>query len=167
MLATRLRLWFGFDAPVDRRTYFLNGAGLMACKYLMDAAVVGAFTGRLFTPLDYLNPVWTMREQALRGVPAWAVLALALWTLPFLWVGVGMSMRRALDAGRSAWLALLFFVPVVNYALMAALSVLPSSPRARWRSEPLGPSPPPPPPPPPAPPQARVFGLAAPPPVGA
>src|SRR5713101_2866538 len=134
MLATRLRLWFGFDAPVDRRTYVLNGSGLMACKYLMDAAVVGAFTGRLFTPLDYLNPVWTMREHALRGVPAWAVLALALWTLPFLWVGVSMSMRRALDAGRSAWLALLFFVPVVNYALMAALSLLPSRPRARWRS---------------------------------
>src|SRR2546422_239336 len=106
MLAARLRLWFGFDVPVDRRTYVLNGAGLMACKYLMDAAVVGAFTGRLFTPLDYLNPVWTMRQQALRGVPTWAVLALALWTLPFLWVGVGMSMRRALDAGRSARLAL-------------------------------------------------------------
>src|SRR5713226_7978090 len=80
MLAARLRFWFGFDAPVDRRTYLLNGAGLMACKYLMDAAVVGAFTARLFTPLDYLNPVWTMRQQALRGVPTWAVLALALWT---------------------------------------------------------------------------------------
>ena len=135
MLAARIRLWFGFDAPVDRRTYVLNGAGLMACKYLMDAAVVGAFTGRLFTPLDYLNPVWTMRQQALRGVPTWAVLAMALWTLPFLWVGVGMSMRRALDAGRSAWLALLFFVPVVNYALMAALSLLPSRPRVPgpWR----------------------------------
>ncbi len=118
MLAARLRFWFGFDAPVDRRTYLLNGAGLMACKYLIDAVVVGAFTGRLFTPRDYLNPVWTMRQQALRGVPTWAVLALALWTLPFLWVGVSMSMRRALDAGRSAWLALLFFVPLVNYALM-------------------------------------------------
>src|SRR5256712_10644204 len=138
MLAARIRLWFGFDAPVDRRTYVLNGAGLMACKYLMDAAVVGAFTGRLFTPLDYLNPVWTMREQALRGVPAWAVLTLALWTLPFLWVGVGMSMRRALDAGRSAWLALLFFVPVVNYALMAVLSLLPSRPRVPGpRREPI------------------------------
>jgi len=138
MLAARLRFWFGFDAPVDRRTYLLNGAGLMACKYLIDAVVVGAFTGRLFTPRDYLNPVWTMRQQALRGVPTWAVLALALWTLPFLWVGVSMSMRRALDAGRSAWLALLFFVPLVNYALMVLLSVLPSEPRV----PPLSPLPP-------------------------
>src|SRR2546428_12733394 len=135
MLAARIRLWFGFDAPVDRRTYVLNGGGRMACKWLMDAAVVGAFTGGLSTPLDYLNPVWTMRQQALRGVPTWAVLALALWTLPCLWVGVGMSMRRALDAGRSAWLALLFFVPVVNYAALAVLRLLPSRPRVPvpWR----------------------------------
>ncbi len=56
MLTARLSFWFGFDAPVDRRTYVLNGAGLMACKYLMDAAVVGAFTGRLFTPLDISIP---------------------------------------------------------------------------------------------------------------
>ena len=39
-----------------------------------------------------------------------------------------MSIRRALDAGRSAWLALLFFVPVVNYGLMALLAALSSSP---------------------------------------
>src|SRR5260370_25923881 len=143
MLAARLRYWFGFDAPVDRRTYLLNGAGLMACKYLIDAVVVGAFTARLFTPLDYLNPVWTMRQQALRGVPTWAVLALALWTLPFRWVGVSMSMRRALAAVRSAWRSLLFFVLLVNYALLFLLSVLPSKPRVPplpplrgpWRSE--------------------------------
>jgi putative flippase GtrA len=36
-----------------------------------------------------------------------------------------MSVRRVLDAGLSAWLALLFFVPVVNYLLMLLLSVLP------------------------------------------
>src|SRR5260370_8417140 len=100
----------------------------MACKYLMDAAVVGAFTGRLFTPLDYLNPVWTMRQQALRGVPTWAVLALALWPLPFLWVGVSMSMRRPLDPGRSAWLALLFFVPPLHYPLTGPLRMPPPQP---------------------------------------
>jgi uncharacterized membrane protein YhaH (DUF805 family) len=135
MLAARLRLWFGFDAAVDRRTYFLNGLALMACKYALDVAVVRAFTGRLFTPRDYLNPLWTMRQQALHGVPDWAVLGLALLTLPFLWIGVSMTMRRAVDAGRSAWLALLFFVPVVNYLLMAVLSLVPTHPRLRWQTE--------------------------------
>ena len=50
---------------------------------------------------------------------------MALWTLPFLWIGVGMSMRRAVDAGRSAWFGMLFLVPLVNYVVMLSLAVLP------------------------------------------
>ncbi|MGH7645300.1 MAG: hypothetical protein ACREMR_06910, partial [Gemmatimonadales bacterium] len=55
------------------------------------------------------------------------------WTLPFLWIGVSMTMRRAIDAGHWAWLCLLFFVPYVNYPLMLALSALPSAPRTPGR----------------------------------
>src|SRR5439155_1200432 len=124
MLASRLRLWFGLSDRVDRRAYFATGLGFMALKYLSDSAVVWAYTGRVWSPLDYANPVWSVREHALQGVPSAVVLALAVWTLPFLWVGIGMSVRRAVDAGRSAWLALLFFVPYVNYLLMLALSLL-------------------------------------------
>src|SRR5256884_640501 len=36
------------------------------------------------------------------------------------------TLRRAADAGRSPWWGLLFFVPVVNYAVMAWLALLPS-----------------------------------------
>ena len=121
-----LRLWFSFHDPVDRRTYLLHGAGLMLLKYGVDAAVVWTFVHRLWTPLAYLNPVWVLREQLLRGAPAWLGPALVLWTLPFLWIGVSMTLRRAVDAGRSPWWALLFFVPVMNYAVMLWLALLPS-----------------------------------------
>src|SRR5207253_7361600 len=47
----------------------LHGAGLMLFKYGVDAAVVWAFTHRLWTPLTYLNPVWTLREELLRDAP--------------------------------------------------------------------------------------------------
>jgi len=40
------------------------------------------------------------------------------------------DLRRAVDAGRSPWLVALFFVPLVNYALMLVLSALPSRPPA-------------------------------------
>jgi len=46
--------------------------------------------------------------------------------LPFLWIGVSMSMRRASDAGLSPWVALLFFVPGLNLLLMLVLSLLSS-----------------------------------------
>ena len=121
-----LRLWFSFHEPVDRRTYLLHGAGLMLFKYGVDAAVVWAFVHRLWTPLTYLNPVWVLREQLLRGAPGWVGPALVLWTLPFLWIGMSMTLRRAADAGRSPWWGLLFFVPVANYAVMLWLALLPS-----------------------------------------
>jgi len=127
-----LRLWFGLSERVDRRTYFLTGAGLMLFKYLVDATVVWSYTHRWWSPLDYVSPLWSVRTVALQGMPPAAMLGLALWTLPFLWIGVGMSMRRAVDAGRSGWLAVLFFIPYLKFVLIGALCVLPTAPAARW-----------------------------------
>jgi len=127
-----LRLWFGFDAPVDRRTYFTHGVALMALKYALDVGLIWAFSGRFWTPLDYINPLWSAREQLLRDAPAWLAPTLVVITLPFLWIGVSMTLRRAVNAGLSAWTCLLFFLPGVNYILMLALSVVSHVPaRAR------------------------------------
>jgi hypothetical protein len=43
------------------------------------------------------------------------------WALPFIWIGVSMSARRAVNAEQSPWLSLLFFVPVLNYLVIALL----------------------------------------------
>ncbi len=123
-------LWFGFTRRVDRRTYLLHGAGLMLGKYLVDAALVYGLTGTRWTPLEYLHPAMTVRSQALAGAPDWLGPALILLALPFLWIGISMSLRRCLDAGLRPALALVFFVPVANYALMAALALVPSRPGA-------------------------------------
>ena len=61
-----LRLWLSFREPVDRRAYLQSGAALMLLKYTVDASVVWAFAGRWWTPLGYLDPVWTLRQQVLR-----------------------------------------------------------------------------------------------------
>ena len=123
-----LRLWLSFREPVDRRAYLQSGAALMLLKYTVDASVVWAFAGRWWTPLGYLDPVWTLRQQVLRDAPGWVAPALVVWTLPFLWIGVSLTLRRAVDAGRSPWWCLLFFVPLVNYATMLWLATQPSRP---------------------------------------
>jgi len=43
-----------------------------------------------------------------------------------------MTARRAADAGWSPWTGLLFFVPLVNYAVMLALCFAPSSANSTW-----------------------------------
>jgi hypothetical protein len=121
-----LRLWFGLGAPVSRGAYAASGLGLMALKYGAEAGAVHLATGRWLHPLDYFSPLLSARQAAVGdGV---LLLAMALWTLPFLWIGVSMTMRRAEDAGLSPFVALVYFVPLLNYVAMLALCVAPTQP---------------------------------------
>lgn len=130
-MATQLgklfRFWFRLDAPVDRPTYCLNGFTLAAVKYLGDLTLVGLTTGQFWKPTDYLQTTHSLYWTTLPGAPAWIMPALGVWTLPFLWIGVTLTLRRALDAGMSPWWTMGFFIPYFNYALMGALCLIPSS----------------------------------------
>jgi hypothetical protein len=55
----------------------------------------------------------------------------------FIWIGVGMTLRRAVDAGRSPWWCLAFFAPLLNYAVMLWFSIAPTSPTAAWHAGPV------------------------------
>jgi hypothetical protein len=120
-------LWFGFDLPVEPRTYFTHGVALLALKYGVDVLLVSLVLHRFWTPLDYVNPVLSFR-RGIGDAPLWLLVTQMLWTLPFMWIGVSMTMRRALDAARSPWLCLLFLCPFINYAVMLWLSLAPSRP---------------------------------------
>jgi hypothetical protein len=121
IIARWLRLWFGFHEPVGRGTYFRHGVALTTFKYVVDAVLIWRFAGVVWTPFNYLSPLWSTRQQLLQSGPPWLLTTLVAIALPFLWIGVSMTMRRAVDAGASPGLALLFFVPVVNILLMLAL----------------------------------------------
>src|SRR5438094_5257555 len=129
-----LRLCFGLHAPVDRATYLLYGGFLMGLKYTVDMALVKLATGRTWTPAVYLSPLFSTRQTyGVAGsppAPTWLWIVLAAWALPFLWIGVSMTMRRAIDAGLSPWTCLLFFVPLANWILIALLCIGPPRPGA-------------------------------------
>ena len=124
-----LRFWFTFERPVDRRTYLIHGLALMALKYAFDAAFIWLALERLWTPVDYLR-TGVATSGRLPGASTTFIVALGIWTLPFVWIGITMTVRRAIDAGHSAWLSLFFFVPMLNYAFMLILSMLPTRIRA-------------------------------------
>ncbi len=118
-----LRLWFLLRDPVGRREYALSGFGLMAFKYVLEFVVVGQLTGKLYTPLDFVNPMMSARENFAQGAPDWFGFVWVLWALPFLWIAVGMSVRRALDAGISPWHGLWVLVPFANLLAMLVLGL--------------------------------------------
>jgi hypothetical protein len=119
-------LFGGVDRPVDRATYIRVGVSLMLLKYVTDAALIGIFAGVFWTPVDYLLPMITFHAEKVAGFPAALNIALLLWTVPFLCIGVSLSARRAIDARIFAGVVVLFFVPVLNYVLMLALALAPS-----------------------------------------
>jgi len=119
--------YFGFEEPVDQRMYLRAGIALMLVKYLVDATVIHFATGSIWTPADYLLPLLTIRQAKISTFPTWLSVGLVLWTLPFVWIGVSMTLRRAVDAGKSPWCSLLFFLPLLNYAVMLWLASLPSA----------------------------------------
>src|SRR5437868_7544324 len=100
----------------------------MLLKYTVDASLVWAFVGRWWTPLGYLNPVWTLRQQLLRGAPDWLAPALVVWTLPFLWIGVSLTLRRRGGARTGPSGGLGIFRALVNYAPIACVAAQPPPP---------------------------------------
>src|SRR6185503_8751657 len=93
------RLWFGLGDPVSRRAYLATGAALMAVKYGLDAGLVYLSSGHFWHPLAYLSPILTLRTKSVPNAPEWLFLVMAVMTLPFMWIGVSMSVRRAASAG--------------------------------------------------------------------
>lgn len=121
----------GLAQPIDRSAYLRLGLGLAALKYAGDAALVWLATDQFWTPIDYLRSFGSLPLYQQLRQESWALPALGLWVVPFMWLGVTLTLRRALDAGLSLWLSLLFFVPYVNYVLMAVMAVAATAPVPR------------------------------------
>jgi hypothetical protein len=128
-----LRLWFGVRLPVSRGAYAASGFGLMAFKYGVEAWVIHATTGAFLSPFQFLNPGILDRQQLLAGAPPWLGPALLVWTLPFLWIAVSMSVRRAADYGDTPWFGLTVLVPFLNTLFMLFLCVIPGRVPGGWQ----------------------------------
>ena len=84
----------GVTARVSPRTYAVTGFALMAVKYVVEAAVLYAVGAGLYSPIAFLSPLLTIRANAAGNAADVLALPYLLWTLPFAWVGVSMTVRR-------------------------------------------------------------------------
>lgn len=133
-------VWADAGRPVTRRVYLTHGVVLAAAKYLGDAVLVYVASGALWTPVDYVQglPALVMEPAPEYAHTPELAPALVIWMAPFVAIGVMLTARRAMDAGRSPWLATLFLLPYANYALIAALCAMPSRPRVERPARPTG-----------------------------
>lgn len=120
------RYLFSLQGQVSRAEYAEVGVILMIFKYVVESIVITYFSGMFYSPLDFFNPLLSTRSQFASHAPDWLGFAWVLWTLPFLWIAISMSIRRAMDVGANPWVAMLMLVPIVNFLLMIYLAWVPS-----------------------------------------
>lgn len=121
-----LKSVFGLSQPVSRLTYALVGFGLMALKYTVEYLVIYFVTDQTLSPLDFMNPTITGRSRFTNNGPPWLGMAWIVWAIPFLWIAIAITVRRAIDAGVRPTVAVLILLPLVNVIVMLWLALKPS-----------------------------------------
>lgn len=122
----RISELYRWDGSVGRRAYAAIGACAFLLKHGLDRLVAGAGFGREWGLLAYLDPLATVKNpNALSRADAGFYLTMLALSLPFLWVGLTLTLRRLRAVALPGWGVVLFFLPFVNLIFFAALLVLP------------------------------------------
>jgi uncharacterized membrane protein YhaH (DUF805 family) len=121
----RLTEIFRWDGETDQKTYALVGLIGVAIKFNVDRMVAWYFHKSVLFSFYWAPLGSTARLDHLSARDSNFLATTLLVSLPFLWIGVAMTVRRLRHAGQPVWLAGLFFVPFVNLLFFLALCFLP------------------------------------------
>jgi uncharacterized membrane protein YhaH (DUF805 family) len=119
-------LW-RWQGKIDRRSYAVAGCTAFVLKYLLDRFVAFAVFGRVWYLWNYWLPLGPdTRLNTIHSDTRAFVATLLVLALPFIWLGVTLTVQRLRDAGKPLWLVVLFFVPVVNLLFFLLLCTMDS-----------------------------------------
>ena len=119
-------LW-RWDGTVDRGPYALFGIIGFALKHNLDRVVASVFFHRHWELFNYwIPPTQAVHITQLPRQDAELLATMLALALPFIWVGVVLTLRRLRAVGLPTWLVAAFFAPLVNLLFFAMLSLLPS-----------------------------------------
>src|SRR3982074_420348 len=118
-------LWC-WGGRVNGKTYAIVGIVGVAIKHVVDHLIAAGFF-RSYGFFNYWAPLGRGAHLSRLTTDEGEFLAtMLLVPLPFLWIGVAMSVKRLRDAGQPLWLVVLFFIPFINLLFFIALCLLPS-----------------------------------------
>jgi len=122
-------LW-RWGGRVSQKTYAIVGLAGLAIKHLVDHFIAAGFF-HVYGFFNYWAPLGRGARLTSLTIGDGKFLAtMLLVSLPFLWIGVAMSVKRLRDAGQPLWVVILFFMPFINLVFFIALSFLPPQERA-------------------------------------
>jgi uncharacterized membrane protein YhaH (DUF805 family) len=129
--------FLGFRGTISPRSYFGIGFVLTLVKVTLDRIVATTIFGRPWSPLSYAITGEIGGLFSLDRDDQVFYATMLTFALPFLVVGVALTVRRLRDAAWPLWLVALFFAPMpINIVFFIVLSLAPS--RARVESGTVG-----------------------------
>ena len=123
---------------LDRGPYFWWGFALMAIKYNLDRAVAGFGFHHSWYFWNYIKPHGFAGIDTVPPDDQSFYIVLLLTSVPFLILGILLTLGRLRSAGLPLALCLLFFLPVINLIFFVILCLVPAKPAAPPRAEKLG-----------------------------
>jgi uncharacterized membrane protein YhaH (DUF805 family) len=119
-------LWTS-EGTIDRGPYALVGLVGFAIKHNLDRTLATFVFHRKWSLFNYWVPLdQAVRITSLAPTDRTFLLSMLVLSLPFIWVGVVLTMRRLRAAGLPAWLVVLFFAPYLNLFFFVILCIYPS-----------------------------------------
>jgi len=113
------------NGTIDRGTYAVIGFVGFAIKHNLDRIVALAF-GRTWGFFNYWIPLGGANSIAhLSRDDAAFVATMVAVALPFIWIGVALTMKRLRSAALPSSLVVLFFVPLLNLVFLLVLCLVP------------------------------------------
>jgi hypothetical protein len=119
------RFLFSWKGKVDRRSYAFVGVSLFFVKWNLDRLIADTFiqNDNLFLlPLAYLIPTKGWNEFFHDDKST--ILAMSGLALPFIYIGIILTIKRLRAMDWPLWLAVLFFAPFVNLLFFLLLTLL-------------------------------------------
>lgn len=114
------------SGTIDRGTYALVGVLGFALKHNLDRFVASFWFHRHWGLFNYWVPSTDVaRVTELQGPEAVFLGTLVLLSVPFIWIGVVLTMKRLRSADLPRALVALFFVPFFNLLFFLILSLVP------------------------------------------
>ncbi len=126
-MANRFVEMWRWQGTIDRKRYAIAGCTAFVLKYFLDKVVAGVVFERPWFLWNYWQPLGPdTRVNAIHPDSRTFAVTLLVLALPFIWLGVTLTVQRLRDAGQPLWLVVLFFLPVINLLFFLLLCTVDS-----------------------------------------
>jgi uncharacterized membrane protein YhaH (DUF805 family) len=120
------KLLWRWEGTASRKAYCIAGILLAWFKFVVDSIVTTVVFGREWHVYDYIASSEHL-GLVKRGTADFNYYATMLViSMPFMWVGVCMTLQRLRDAELPGLIVAAFFVPIINLLMFLVLCIIPS-----------------------------------------